>query len=120
MALPRVFISTDLKLTSEEKDDAQSLIHALLYQDKMNIVGIAGTASKWGHQNGRVADIDAIIDVYGKDLAKLQAHASGFKSVSELKAISHQGAITVAPSAGYSSATASSKAIIAEAKKAAA
>lgn len=120
MAKPRVFISTDLKLTSEEKDDAQSLIHALLYQDKINIVGIAGTASKWGHQNGRVSDIDAIIDVYGKDLAKLQAHASGFKSVAELKAISHQGATVVAPSAGYSSATASSKAIVAEAKKAAA
>jgi hypothetical protein len=120
MAKPRVFISTDLKLTSEEKDDAQSLIHALLYQDKINIVGIAGTASKWGHQNGRVSDIDAIIDVYGKDLAKLQAHASGFKSVAELKAISHQGATAVAPSAGFSSATASSKAIVAEAKKAAA
>jgi hypothetical protein len=67
-----------------------------------------------------VSDIDAIIDVYGKDLAKLQAHASGFKSVAELKAISHQGATVVAPSAGYSSATASSKAIVAEAKKAAA
>jgi hypothetical protein len=120
MAKPRVFISTDLKLTSEEKDDAQSLIHALLYQDKINIVGIAGTASKWGHQNGRVSDIDAIIDVYGKDLAKLQAHASGFKSVAELKAISHQGATAVAPSAGFSSATASSKVIVAEAKKAAA
>ena len=120
MAKPRVFISTDLKLTSEEKDDAQSLIHALLYQDKINIVGIAGTASKWGHQNGRVSDIDAVIDVYGKDLAKLQAHASGFKSVADLKAISHQGATAVAPSAGFSSATASSKAIVAEAKKAAA
>ena len=120
MAKPRVFISTDLKLTSEEKDDAQSLIHALLYQDKINIVGIAGTASKWGHQNGRVADIDAIIDVYGKDVAKLQAKADGFKTVSELKAISHQGATAVAPSAGYSTATASSKAIVAEAKKAAA
>jgi hypothetical protein len=58
MALPRVFISTDLKLTSEEKDDAQSLIHALMYQNKMNIVGIAGTASRWDHQNGRVTDID--------------------------------------------------------------
>src|SRR5918994_5145412 len=120
MALPRVFISTDLRLSSEEKDDAQSLIHALLYQDKMNIVGIAGTASRWGHQNGLVGDIDKIIDVYGKDLANLQAHASGFKTVAELKAVSWQGATAIAPSAGYASATASSKAIIAEAKKAAA
>jgi len=117
---PRIFISTDLRLSSEEKDDAQSLIHALLYQDKMNIVGIAGTASRWGHQNGRVEDIDTIIDVYGEDLAKLQARASGFKTVKELKALSWQGATAIAPSAGYSTATASSKAIITEAKKAAA
>ena len=55
MSLPRVFISTDLRLSSEEKDDAQSLIHALMYQDEMNIVGIAGTASHHGHQDGLVA-----------------------------------------------------------------
>jgi hypothetical protein len=80
MALPRVFISTDLRLSSEEQDDAQSLIHALLYQDKMNIVGHCGTASKWGHQNGRVGDIDTIIDVYARDHATLEAHDPAFKS----------------------------------------
>jgi Protein of unknown function (DUF1593)/Ca-dependent carbohydrate-binding module xylan-binding len=120
MGRARVFISTDLRLSSAEKDDAQSLIHALLYQDKMDIVGISGTASKWGHQNGRVEDIDKIIDIYGQDYSKLAAKSSGFKTVSELKAASHQGATATAPSAGYSSSTASSKAIIAEAKKAAA
>jgi hypothetical protein len=120
MALPRVFISTDLKLTSEEKDDAQSLIHALMYQDKMNIVGIAGTASKWGIQNGLEADIDAVIDVYGKDLAELREHSPAFKSVDALKAVSHQGATAIAPWQGYATATASSNAIIAEAKAAAA
>jgi Protein of unknown function (DUF1593) len=120
MAKPRVFISTDLRLSSEEKDDAQSLIHALMYQDKMNIVGINATASRWGHQNGRVADIDKIIDVYGKDLPELQEHASGFKGVAALKAASHQGAMSIAPSAGYRSATEGSTAMILEAKKAAA
>ncbi|WP_299365643.1 nucleoside hydrolase-like domain-containing protein, partial [uncultured Paracoccus sp.] len=120
MPLPRVFISTDLRLTSEEKDDAQSLVHALLYQDKMNIVGIAGTASKHGHQNGRVGDIDRIIDVYARDHAKLEAHSSAFKSADELKAVSWQGALETAPWQGYSSPTESSRAIIAEAKKAAA
>ncbi len=120
MPLPRVFISTDLRLTSEEKDDAQSLIHALLYQDRMNIVGIAGTASRWGHQNGVVGDIDKILDVYAKDHAKLKARSPAFKSAAELKALSWQGATAVAPSAGYSRPTDSSRAIIAEAKKAAA
>src|ERR671910_617840 len=76
---PRIFISTDLRLSSEEKDDAQSLIHALLYQDKMDIVGIAGTSSKWVHQDGLVGDIDKIIDVYAKDYSKLEAKHPAFK-----------------------------------------
>ena len=80
MSLPRVFISTDLRLSSEEKDDAQSLIHALMYQDEMNIVGIAGTASHHGHQDGLVGDIDRIIDVYARDHAKLEAQSASFKS----------------------------------------
>jgi hypothetical protein len=120
MARPRVFISTDLRLSSEEKDDAQSLIHALLYQDKINIVGIAGTASKWGHQDGLVGDIDKIIDVYVKDYDKLEAKSSAFKTAAELKAISWQGATDVAPGAGFSKATVASQAILAEAEKAAA
>lgn len=32
MPLPRVLISTDLRLSSEEQDDAQLLIDALLHQ----------------------------------------------------------------------------------------
>jgi hypothetical protein len=124
MALPRVFISTDLRLSAEEKDDAQSLIHALLYQDKMNIVGIAGTASKWNAQDGLVGDIDTVIDVYGRDLANIRAanptNSNVFKSADDLKAMSWQGATDTAPGQGWSSPTDSSRAIIAEAKKAAA
>ena len=120
MALPRVFISTDLRLEAQEKDDVQSLVHALMYQDKMNIVGIAGTASKFNTQDGLVRDIDAVIDVYGKDLAELREHGSGFKSVEALKRVSHQGATDTAPPKGYSKPTDSSEAIVAEARKAAA
>jgi hypothetical protein len=119
MALPRVFISTDLRLSSEEQDDAQSLIHALLYQDEMNIVGIAGTASQQGHQDGLVGDIDKIIDVYAQDYATLEARSSAFKSPEELKALTWQGATDTAPWQGYSQPTDSSEAIIAEAHKAA-
>lgn len=120
MPLPRVFISTDLLLSSEEKDDAQSLIHALLYQDRMNIVGIAASPSKWGIQNGRVGDIDTIIDAYGRDHAKLAARSADFKTADQLKAVSWQGATAIAPGQGWSSPTDSSRAIIDEAKKAAA
>lgn len=118
MPLPRVFISTDLRLAAEEKDDSQSLIHALLYQDKMNIVGIAATPSKWNAQDGLVGDIDRIIDVYGLDHAKLAARSGDFKTAEQLKAISWQGALDTAPSQGWSNPTDSSRAIIAEAKKA--
>lgn len=120
MALPRVFISTDLRLEAQEKDDVQSLVHALMYQDKMNIVGIAGTASKFNTQDGLVRDIDSVIDVYGRDLAKLREHGTGFKSVEALKKVSHQGATDTAPPKGYSKPTDSSEAIVDEARKAAA
>lgn len=120
MPLPRVFISTDLRLAAEEKDDSQSLIHALLYQDKMNIVGVAATPSKWNSQDGLVGDIDRIIDTYGLDHAKLATHSGAFKTAEQLKAVSWQGALDTAPGQGWSSPTDSSRAIIVEAKKAAA
>lgn len=120
MSLPRVFISTDLKMDSPEKDDAQSLIHALMYQDKMDIVGISATASKWGIQDGRVSDVRRILDAYEKDQPSLQARSGDFKSADELRSVSWQGATAVAPSSGFSKPTDGSKAIVDQAQKAAA
>ncbi|WP_435169068.1 nucleoside hydrolase-like domain-containing protein [Falsirhodobacter sp. 1013] len=117
---PRVFISTDLRLNSAELDDAQSLIHALMYQDKMDIVGISATASKWGIQDGLVKDVKTILDVYEKDQAKLQAHSDDFKTAAELRAVSWQGATEVAPSQGFSRPTDGSRAIVEQARDAAA
>ncbi len=91
-----------------------------MYQDKMDIVGISATASKWGIQDGLVGDVRKILDVYGKDQEKLQAHSDNFKTAAELKAISWQGATAVAPSKGYSNSTDGSHAIVAEAREAAA
>jgi Protein of unknown function (DUF1593)/Ca-dependent carbohydrate-binding module xylan-binding len=118
MAKPRVFISHDGWLGSAEKDDFQSLIHALMFQDRINIQGIAATGSRWGG-NQKVADTHTILDTYyAQDWAKLNAHASGFKTADELKAITYQGKLWTQPTAGYSTATASSNAIIKEAKEA--
>lgn len=86
----------------------------------MNIVGIAATPSKWNAQDGLVGDIDRIIDTYGLDYAKLAARSGDFKTAEQLKAVSWQGALDTAPSQGWSSPTDSSRAIIVEAKKAAA
>src|SRR3712207_3091446 len=98
---PRVFISHDGWLGSKEKDDFQSLIHALMYQDRIDIRGIAATGGRWGGRQ-KVADTHSILDTYAKDWAKLNAHASGFKTAAELKAITYQGKLGTQPTLGYS------------------
>lgn len=100
-ALAQIFISTDLKMDSVEKDDAQPLIRALLYQDKMDSVGISATAPKWDIQDCRVGDLRRIIDAYESDQLKLQAKSDKFKEAGELRGNSWQGATSLAPKAGY-------------------
>ena len=119
MPLPRVFISTNLKIASVEKDDAQSLIPALLCQDKMDMVGISVTASKRGIQDGRVGDVKRII-AHESDQSKHRARSDKLKDAGELRDNSWRGATSVAPEAGYLKATDASQAIIEEARGAAA
>lgn len=119
MPLPRVFISADLKIDSVEKDDAQSLIPALLCQDKMDIAGISVTASKRGIQDDRGGDVKRII-AHESDQPRLQAKSDKLKDAGELRDNSWQGATSVAPEAGYLKATDASRAIIEEARGAAA
>lgn len=124
MGKPRLFISTDMQMMSGvnhvagDKDDVQSLVHALMYQDKVNIVGIASTTSK--HQPGANDDsfILKVIDAYAKDASKLEKVDSAFKSAAELRDITYQGTKTIAGSSGIVAATEASRAIIAEAKEA--
>jgi Ca2+-binding RTX toxin-like protein len=103
-----------------DKDDVQSLVHALMYQDKLDIVGIASSTSK--HQPGanNASFIHHVIDKYAKDQSALASHASGFKSAAELHSITYQGTHSLAGTSGYPGATAASAAIIREAREAAA
>jgi Protein of unknown function (DUF1593) len=119
MPKTRVCISHDGWLGSTDKHHVQSLILALMFQDRIDIQRIAATSSRWGDTQ-RTSNTHKILDAYAKDWAKLDAETDGFKTASELKAISCQGAAKVAPSAGYSAASFSSKAIINKAKEAAA
>ncbi|MGP3698189.1 nucleoside hydrolase-like domain-containing protein [Rhodobacter sp. NSM] len=112
MNLPRVSISSDRNMGCVEKDDAPALIRALFYRDKMDIVGISATASKWGIQDGRAGDVRGIIDTCESDQSKLQAKSDKFKDAGELRDNSWQGATSVAPKAGYLKATVGSQAII--------
>jgi hypothetical protein len=141
---PRVFISTDMQIVAGyddadgDKDDVQSLVHALMYQDRINIVGIASSTSR--HQPGANDEkfIHRTIDAYALDQPKLAPHGrpGDFKSAGQLHALTHQGTKTVvrtprllrpvkrvfswAARWGYPDATPASDAIVTEARAAAA
>lgn len=106
--------------TDGDKDDVQSLVHALMYQDKINIVGIASSTSH--HQPGANDDrfIHRVIDEYGKDRSELAAQAEGFKTAEQLHDIVYQGTKSLAGKKGYPGESAASNAIIQEAREAAA
>jgi hypothetical protein len=113
MSKPRVIISTDIG--GADPDDDQSMVHALLYADKLDIEAIISTPTKHG---GRASDIHQVIDAYSKDYGNLKTWSSDYPTPDYLKSVVYQGNINVAPSAGYSSATAGSNAIIKAAKTA--
>ncbi|WP_119680590.1 nucleoside hydrolase-like domain-containing protein [Indioceanicola profundi] len=112
MAKPRVLISTDIG--GSDKDDDQSLVHAFLYADKIKIEGIVSSPAPHG---GRAKDIHEVIDAYAKDYANLKTYSSDYPTPSYLKSMTYQGATSAQPSAGYSKATAGSKAIIEAARE---
>jgi hypothetical protein len=126
MARPRVFISTDMQmitgvnLIDGDKDDVQSMVHALMYQDKINIVGIASSTSRWQPGKNDEKFIHHVIDEYAVDHAKLAAHGNlgDFKTAAQLHAITYQGTRSRADSTGYPAATEASAAIIKEARAA--
>lgn len=101
-----------------DKDDVQSLIHALLYQDKIDIVGIASSTSQ--HQPGANDQkfIRHVIDTYEDDYAALAARDSGFKTAQQLHDITYQGTKSLAGRDGYPARTEASDAIIREAREA--
>jgi hypothetical protein len=113
-AKPRVFISTDIG--GGDHDDDQSLVHALLYADQMNIVGLAQTVAA-NTPGGSKNDILQVIDQYAKDYDNLKTYG-GYPTADQLRSITYQGATTAAPSAGWSKATAGSNAIVAAARAA--
>lgn len=124
MALPRLFISTDMQMMSGvnniagDKDDVQSLVHALLYQDKIDIVGIASSTSK--HQPGANDEkfIHLVLDQYAKDQPKLEAFSPAFKTADELRQVTYQGTKTISGTSGLVAANEASRAIISEAREA--
>ncbi len=110
MAKPRVIISTDIG--GPDPNDKQELAHALLNTDKIDLKALISTPTA---HSGRVSDIYKTIDAYAQDYHNLSTWSSDYPTADHLKGITYQGSINVPGSAGYSSSTAASQAIVREA-----
>jgi hypothetical protein len=109
---PRVLISTDIGGT--DPDDNQSMAHLLMYNDLFELEGLVSSPS---YGSGSKAEILRMIDLYEKDLPKLEKHKKGFLAPDYLRSISKQGRRGAATYHGYTSATEGSEWIIKCAKK---
>lgn len=109
---PRILISTDIGGT--DPDDNQSMTHFLMYSNLFETEGLISSPS---YGNGTKQELFRMIDLYEKDLPKLQKHANGFPSPAYLKSISKQGKHGAAPFKGYTNSTEGSDWIIKCAKK---
>ncbi|HLT76798.1 MAG TPA: DUF1593 domain-containing protein [Ferrovibrio sp.] len=112
---PRVVISTDIG--GADPDDMQSLAHALLYADRIRLVGLISTPT--GH-GGRTADIHRALDAYEADYPLLRRASPSYPAPDSLRGIVHQGRLTPQPEAGFSEPSDGSHAIIAAGQEAAA
>lgn len=111
---PRVLISTDIG--GGDEDDAQSLIHALLYADEVRLEGLIASRGA-GRGYGRTERIIQTIRSYEKDYPNLVAHSDKYPTPGYLMSIVRQGRKDVQPAEGYSVPTAGSDFIIQAASK---
>lgn len=108
---PRILISTDIGGT--DPDDNQSMAHLLMYSDKFDIEGLVSSPS---YGKGNKDEILRMIDLFEKDLSKLQKHSQGFPTPNYLRSVTKQGRQGNSPYIGYTTATEGSNWIIERAK----
>lgn len=104
---PRIIVSTDIGGT--DPDDNQSMIHLLMYNEKFDIEGLISSPS---YGEGSKEEILRTIDLYEKDLPKLQKHIPGLASPKYLRSITKQGKKGAAPYDGFTTSTEGSDWII--------
>ena len=109
---PRILISTDIGGT--DPDDNQSMTHLLMYSDLFKIEGLVSSPS---YGKGSKEEILRMIDLYEKDLPKLQKHNKNLAKPTYLRSITKQGRQGNAPFAGVTQKTEGSEWIITCAKK---
>ena len=106
----RVIVSTDAG--GSDPDDLQSLVHLLVYADRLDLEGLVSSPPK----SGRAADILRVVDIYAKDYLRLRTHSDRYPTPDHLRGITVQGAEHPAPHAGFSDSTAGSRLIVARAR----
>lgn len=107
---PRVIVSSDIG--GSDPDDFQSMVHLLLYADRLGLEGLI--SSPWGA--GRASDIRKVIDLYAKDFANLRTWSAGYPTPDALHSLVKQGETETAPYQGFLRATEGSDWIIARAR----
>lgn len=104
---PRILISTDIGGT--DPDDNQSLAHFLMYSNEFDTEGLVSSPS---YGSGSKKEILRMIDLYEKELPKLERHVRGLPTPSYLRSISKQGKKGAAPLCGFTTATEGSEWIV--------
>jgi hypothetical protein len=108
VARPRVIVSTDIGGT--DFDDFQSLVHLLVYADRLEIEGLI--ASPYGPARQRKQHLIEIIDRYATDYPNLRTHSPLYPTPDALKAITKQGGTDPADQRGWGDRTEGSDWII--------
>ena len=106
----RVIVSTDAG--GSDPDDLQSLVHLLVYADRLDLEGLVSSPPK----DGRAADILRVVSVYAEDYPRLRSHSDRYPTPDRLREITVQGAEDPAPPEGFSIPTDGSRLIAARAK----
>jgi len=90
----RVLITTDIGGT--DPDDYQSMAHALLYSDVLELEGLVSSPFE---REGK-SKILEVIDAYEKDYANLRTWSASYPAPSVLREMTKQGGIHPAPYSG--------------------
>ncbi len=109
----RVIVSTDIGGT--DFDDFQSLVHLLVYSDKLEIEGLL--ASPWGSGRNRKEHLLKIIERYQIDYPNLKTHSRLYPTPERLRAVAKQGGSDSAGLHGYGESTEGSNWIVECAKR---
>lgn len=103
---PRVIVSTDIGGT--DPDDFQSMVHLLVYADRLAIEGLI--SSPFGP--GRKQHILDVIECYEKDYKNLKTYSDEYPTPDALRAMTKQGETECAPFTGVRDSTEGSQWIV--------